>query len=582
MSFQKGNILSLVNKRLKRGDFEVRPFQANKLWKFASDDTETFAGKSTFYENMGMKIYRVYYPENDLYYGAVVNISSSLYSRVFTTQSIDPKMLWYSMDHKYYNQFKNDGNPAYLIGSKAQLNLSISGSLLVIPQDVFGEGIKPKSFKLTNYSTDSSHSYSMKDDGEGNIIDESFDTSKIVGNDRCLLYLGFNEKYREYGFRNKQSNEVFDFSNNINEVVYVKPKQINFLPGIPTTAPVSSSGTCISLEGGYLHVKSKTNFIPFPKSSFAVSFWLNVPPSQSNYDYTHNYILNKNNMVLDDGFNRKIGKYDTSVIQRKSSQYPFDIRVTNTSDPNPHRIIFEQSSGENVISVSSSALTPGTWYHVVCQKSASVYSIHLNGTINASSSFNMNKNVSNNHEMYIGGDGTNSGTISASIDEFRIYNQGLTSAQISYLSDNSYGGGYAYQTNIIGNIFYKSGEVLISDPRPKYANSILGRTGSFDYGGRTHGFSGEFRSTTTFYEYQVICKIRKNEFNLSQNVSLREGGDPNTYELRDFVTSSYFNPYITTVGLYNDNNELMAIGKLANALEKRDDVDMNIIVRWDI
>ena len=110
----------------------------------------------------------------------------------------------------------------------------------------------------------------------------------------------------------------------------------------------------------------------------------------------------------------------------------------------------------------------------------------------------------------------------------------------------------------------------------------MGRTGSFDYDGRTNGFSGEFRSTTTFYEYQVICKIRKNEFNLSQNISLREGGDPNTYNLRDFVTSSYFNPYITTVGLYNDNNELLAIGKLASPLEKRDDVDMNIIVRWDI
>jgi hypothetical protein len=244
--------------------------------------------------------------------------------------------------------------------------------------------------------------------------------------------------------------------------------------------------------------------------------------------------------------------------------------------------VFEQSSAENIVTVSSSAITPGQWYHVVCQKSGSVYSIHLNGTLNSSKTFDMNKNVSNNHEMYIGGNGTTSGMISASIDEFRIYNQSLTSNQVSYLADNSYGLGYAYQTNVIGNIFYKTGEILVSDPRPKYANSLLGQTGNFDYSGRTNGFSGEFRSTTTFYEYQVICKIRKNEFNLSQNVSLRESGDPNTYSLRSFVTSSYFNPYITTVGLYNDNNELLAIGKLASPLEKRDDVDMNIIVRWDI
>lgn len=582
MSFQKGNIVSLINKRLKRGDFEVKPFQANKLWKFASDDTETYTGKSTFYKNLGIDVYRVLYPENNLYYGAVVNISSSLYQRVFTTQSLDPKLLWYSMDHKYYNQFKNDNNPAYLLDPNTEINLSISGSLITIPQDIFGEGIKPKSLRLLNYSTNTSHSYSMKDDGNGNIIDETYDTNKIISKDRCLIYLGFNEKYREYGFRNKQSKTIHDFSNRRNEVVYVKPKQVSFTHGIPTTSPVSSSGTCAVLEGGYFHVKTKENFIPLPGSSFAVSFWINVPPSQSNYTNTYNYILNKNTMVSDDPFEKMVGKYNTSLIERKSSNYPFDIKITNSSNTNPHRIIFEQSSGETTVSVSSSALTPGTWYHVVCQKSASIYSVYLNGTLSASTTFNMNKNVSNNHEMYIGGNGTNNGIISASIDEFRIYNQGLTSNQISYLADNSYGNGYAYQSNIIGNIFYKSGEILISDPRPKYANSLLGQTGNFDYSERVHGFSGEFRSTTTFYEYQIICKIRKNEFNLSQNVSLRKDGDPNTYELRSFVTSSYFNPYITTVGLYNDNNELLAIGKLANPLEKRDDVDMNIIVRFDI
>jgi hypothetical protein len=582
MSFQKGNIVSLIYKRLKRGDFEVRPFQANKLWKFASDDTETFAGRSTFYKNLGIDVYRVLYPENNLYYGAVANLSSSLYRRVFTTQSLDPKLLWYSIDHKYYNKFKNDKNPAILLSPKTELNLSISGSLIKIPQDVFGEGIKPKSFRLSHYSTNPSHSYTMKDDGEGNVIDESYDTNKFIGNDRCLIYLGFNEKYREYGFRNKQTDTVYDFSNRENEVVYVKPKQIRFEPGIPTTSPVSSSGTCIVMEGGYLHAKSRENFNPLPKSSFAISFWINVPPSQSNYDYTYNHILNKNTMVLDDGFNTQVGKYNTTLVQRKSSHYPFDIKITNSSSPTPHRIVFEQSSAENIVTVSSSAITPGQWYHVVCQKSGSVYSIHLNGTLDSSKTFDMNKNVSNNHEMYIGGNGTTSGMISASIDEFRIYNQSLTSNQVSYLADNSYGLGYAYQTNVIGNIFYKTGEILVSDPRPKYANSLLGENGNFDYSGRTNGFSGEFRSTTTFYEYQVICKIRKNEFNLSQNVSLRESGDPNTYSLRSFVTSSYFNPYITTVGLYNDNNELLAIGKLASPLEKRDDVDMNIIVRWDI
>ena len=34
-----------------------------------------------------------------------------------------------------------------------------------------------------------------------------------------------------------------------------------------------------------------------------------------------------------------------------------------------------------------------------------------------------------------------------------------------------------------------------------------------------------------------------------------------------FVTSSYFSPYITTVGLYSNDFELLAVGKLAKPLE---------------
>ena len=40
-------------------------------------------------------------------------------------------------------------------------------------------------------------------------------------------------------------------------------------------------------------------------------------------------------------------------------------------------------------------------------------------------------------------------------------------------------------------------------------------------------------------------------------------------------------PYITTIGLYNDKSQLLAIGKLSQPIQKRDDIDMNFIVRWD-
>ena len=47
-----------------------------------------------------------------------------------------------------------------------------------------------------------------------------------------------------------------------------------------------------------------------------------------------------------------------------------------------------------------------------------------------------------------------------------------------------------------------------------------------------------------------------------------------------FITGSA-KPYITTVGLFNDKGQMLAVGKMAEPLENRDDIDMNIIVRWD-
>jgi hypothetical protein len=53
-------------------------------------------------------------------------------------------------------------------------------------------------------------------------------------------------------------------------------------------------------------------------------------------------------------------------------------------------------------------------------------------------------------------------------------------------------------------------------------------------------------------------------------------------QMKDFVTGSFFNPYFTTIGLYDDKLQLLAVAKMGAPVEKRDDVDMNVIVRFDI
>jgi len=59
--------------------------------------------------------------------------------------------------------------------------------------------------------------------------------------------------------------------------------------------------------------------------------------------------------------------------------------------------------------------------------------------------------------------------------------------------------------------------------------------------------------------------------------------------VKDFATGSiefsgsysYFQPYTTTIGLYNDNNDLLMVAKLAKPIALSSDTDMTFIVRYD-
>jgi hypothetical protein len=580
MSFQFGNNLSIVWKKLKRGDYTVRPFEVYKLWEVTTDTTDR-----NYFKNYGIEVYRALYPENHLYFGGIANISSSLYQRVFTTQSMDPKMLWYYLDHNFYTDHSKDEEPTILTEFDRVLYLAESSSMFVAPQGVFGEGIRRGSFTLTNINqTTASLNYKIYDDAKGNLKDASFNESNFIDPMYLSMCVGFNEKYREYSFRNKPLSYVIDTSDYQNNVEVVNPKNINYLPGIPTTDTLQSSGVCAAFNGSYLDVRDSSNFNFSNKNDFAFSFWINIPPTQSSEVYTYNYLFNKNNSI--DGDTKYVLKTGRNVgnkyEEKPSAQYPFDITLNNRTAGNPFTITFKQSSGLQTKEIQSSTLSTGSWHHVVCQKTGSSYQIWVDGTLNTSSSLNLIGNVNNDNNFFIGSNGTSNGIFSGSLDEIRVYRKGLTSTEIQYLADNSFGNGYAYQTSRIGNIFYKSGIAVVSDPRPKYANALLGQTGNFDYNGTDYGFSGSFRSTTTFYEHEITCKIRKSEFNFTINPSVYKDKDPYAVRVEDYTTSSFFNPYITTIGLYNETRDLVAVAKLSSPLEKRDDVDMNIIIRFDV
>ena len=87
-----------------------------------------------------------------------------------------------------------------------------------------------------------------------------------------------------------------------------------------------------------------------------------------------------------------------------------------------------------------------------------------------------------------------------------------------------------------------------------------------------------FKNKYTIYENEIICSVYANEFNMSQNPTITTD---KSGSLRDFATGSNFKPYVTTVGLYNEANELLLVGKLAQPTPLSDITDTTFIIRYD-
>ena len=175
--------------------------------------------------------------------------------------------------------------------------------------------------------------------------------------------------------------------------------------------------------------------------------------------------------------------------------------------------------------------------------------------------------------------------------------------------------------SIWGNIFYDRGLVVVT--RDVVSGSVLSQ------------HTLDFRSTKTIYENEIFIPVLEGEFNFSQNPSAiyEDGGkkfqittsraeslrkkandkvttnyydsgirnvrnskyayvsklNPNKYGSFDDYeysgsldpTGSYLAPYITTIGLYDDSLNLLAVAKLPQPIKSEPDYPVNFIIRFD-
>jgi len=166
--------------------------------------------------------------------------------------------------------------------------------------------------------------------------------------------------------------------------------------------------------------------------------------------------------------------------------------------------------------------------------------------------------------------------------------------------------------SVVGNVFYNDGLIVVTD------------TGSYDTVGSKEGSDGytlEFDSTQTIYERSYFCTIEENKFihttnkslKIGQSGSIAFGGQPHTasvfannenpnfpYEAVGYTTGSFnpegynignkllgvathsdFNTYITNIGLYNDQNELLAVAKPSKPIKNEKELSISFIVKFD-
>jgi hypothetical protein len=97
----------------------------------------------------------------------------------------------------------------------------------------------------------------------------------------------------------------------------------------------------------------------------------------------------------------------------------------------------------------------------------------------------------------------------------------------------------------------------------------------------TGSFSLSFKNEHILQENEVRCLVNESDFNLTYNPTIVTGSYISG-NVRDFATGSDFHPYTTQIGLYNDNNELLAIAKFGKPILISPDTDMTFVVKYDV
>ena len=237
----------------------------------------------------------------------------------------------------------------------------------------------------------------------------------------------------------------------------------------------------------------------------------------------------------------------------------------------------------------------------------------FNLELGADVALTFNGNTFNDRVLITDASGTNGFFVNSPAGEYGVLfaTASTSAAETTYIPGTAQGsripcGLIFYQAGIAvlsGSVFNKSGSAapdhaggifLAGYGDLKLGNPIVGTAGAshngfnFVTGSSISGsadairnriYNVSFNNTTELNSTIYYCRAAHNEFNYSSNPSYI---DPTTSQIR-VKQSSFDQPvsYITTVGLYGANNELLAVAKVSEPIKKTPDTELALRVRLD-
>ena len=521
-----------------------------------------------------------------------------------TTNGYYKREIFDSIHHLYYTDVENitkSGDPEYLLQQTRDLNSRIH--VVSIPSNIFGKRLKEHSFTM------SSAKAILYDDGVGNLRDSKISalTSPSFKNftkSDYILKCDFNDGWKfqttnpsvgyTYGTRNSR---LIDISDGPLEPIGTNITFNRFTSGEWGT----NNQTYLSLHGSQ-SIEAKSNSVVRIENSlilganqrrwdsdFALSLWVKAPLSQS---VTSSFQGGWRPTTPRFGgtVNRLLVDHTHNVIttsRQKNYICPWELQIYNSSDAvNKGKLRFLRGRGGSFSAITSSAINDALWHHVVLQVATGSLQLWMDGTLQESQKVDPSANEAiydNTSDIYIGArkySGLEFKTqvkdspgfvkqvenfvypFKGDINQYRLFNKALTPDEILSLKT------YHRDSDIVGNVFYNHGIAVITDS-----------SGSYD--ALIDDYTVQFKGTTehTIHNYQ--CIVEDEEYNVTLNPSARTNEDKNNPKLKGFATASTFAPYIASIGLYNDANELLAVSKLASPVQSPKDIDIVFNVQFD-